>query len=102
MNRSQLQDMLGGPLTFGRARKSPGIASFFRAAEPHLWCAMCTRTFPNGVHRLVGDSTICPYRGCTGNIATQSFEWRHVRDQHPNYPATPSMSVQYPYAISAG
>lgn len=95
MNRSQMQDMLGGPVVFGRERKAPGIAWLWRSAEPHHWCATCRRTFPNGVHRLVNGTQTCPYSDCSGEVSLQAYDWSEIRRRRPNYPITPSMQVQY-------
>lgn len=102
MNRSQLQDMLGGPVLIGPARRANGIARFWRSAGPHLWCALCTRTFPNGVHRLVGAGKTCPYADCSADIDSQAHAWTEIRRRHPDYPAAPWMAVQYASEPPAG
>ena len=100
MNRSQMETMLGGPVVFGRPRRSPGFASLWRSPEVHHWCAACTRTFPNGVHRSVAGRKTCPYADCDGDAGSQAHDWSAIKRQRPNYPVTPWMAVQYVYTCS--
>jgi hypothetical protein len=95
VNRDQLQLTLGGPVLFGTPRRAGIGGRPWKRAEAHLWCAECTRTFPNGVARLLEHGPACPYADCDGVIATRAYRWSEVRALHPNYPQHPNMAVQY-------
>jgi hypothetical protein len=95
MNRDQMETTFGGPVTFGRPRRSAGIAWF--SPEKHLWCASCNRTHPNGIYRNVAGRKTCPYADCEGDVDGQGQGWSVVKRLRPNYPVTPWMAVQYPY-----
>ncbi|MCC2658612.1 MAG: hypothetical protein K0Q76_3720 [Panacagrimonas sp.] len=95
MNNDQLQQTLGGPVVFGTPRRMGIRGRFWKSAEAHLWCADCTRTFPNGVARLVESRPACPYADCESFIGTRAYLWSEVRARHPLYPQHPNMAVQY-------
>lgn len=95
MNDEQLQQTLGGPVMFGKPRREGHRWGFWKAAEAHLWCARCTRTFPNGVVRFVERRPTCAYADCNGAFDTQIHPWSEVRSLNPRYPEHPTMSVQY-------
>jgi hypothetical protein len=95
MDHEQLQRTLGGPVVFGAPQKATLGHRFWKRAEANLWCAQCTRVFPNGLLRIVEDRATCPYADCTGVFATQVRFWSEVRALHPNYPEHPNMAVQY-------
>lgn len=96
MNDDQLQQMLGGPVRFGKPLRVQDHRWYSRAkVERHLWCATCTRTFPNGLVREHHGRATCPYVDCPGEIGSQAHAWSSVRSRHPNYPQHPNMWVQY-------
>jgi hypothetical protein len=97
MNRSQMETTFGGPVIFGRPRRPTGLGRFWHSPEKHLWCASCTRTYPNGIHRSVAGRKTCPYVDCDGEVDGRGYGWSVIKHQRPNYPITPWMAVQYPY-----
>lgn len=97
MNRMQMETTCGGPVVFGRRRRRPGIAGFWRSPEQHLWCASCKRTYPNGIFRMVAGRKTCPYVDCEAEVDGRGYDWSAIKRQRPNYPITPWMAVQYPY-----
>lgn len=95
MTNEQLQEMLGGPVIFGKPLRIGPRGWLWRRSEAHLWCADCTRTFPNGLVRLLERRPTCPYADCRGAISSRAHAWSAVRAEHPNYPLHPNMWVQY-------
>lgn len=96
MDQSQMEKTFGGPVVFGRARRSGKSGWLLRTTEKHLWCSLCSRTFANGIYRRVAGDQICPYADCGADVARDAREWSSVRRDHPNYPAAPWTAVQYP------
>ena len=97
MRNDQVEDMLGGPVIFGPKHVTEGRRrfGFWRVREPSRWCAACSRAYPNGAHRVVAGTARCPYADCDADLAANAHPWSLVHDVRPNYPAAPSMSVQY-------
>lgn len=95
MNNEQLQQMLGGPVVFGKPLGFGSRLAFWKANEAHLWCAQCTRTFPNGLVRFIQRRPTCAYADCDGTFDQQIHRWSEVRSLKPNYPEHPNMAVQY-------
>ena len=91
-----MERTFGGPIVFGRPRKSANAAWFQLGREAYLWCGLCSRTFPNGTCRIVDGVACCPYADCSGVIAEDASDWSSIRREHPNYPAAPWLSIQYP------
>ena len=100
MEKKQMERTFGGPIVVGRARKSPGAGWFWSKREAHLWCRLCSRTFPNGTYRVLDGVEHCPYADCDGTVAEDASDWSGVRREHPNYPAAPWLGIQYPLNIS--
>lgn len=95
VNHDELQRTLGGPVVFGAPLRR-GPRSWFRiSTEGHLWCAECTRTFPNGLSRQLEHGAACAYADCDAPMDTRIHFWSDVRALHPNYPEHPNMAVQY-------
>lgn len=98
MRPSQVADMLGGPVIFGVSARSASRRCFGLlpgARETHAWCAACSRAYPGGLHRLVAGKASCPYIDCDAELVSNAHAWSGVRELRPNYPAAPSMWVQY-------
>jgi hypothetical protein len=91
-----METTFGGPVVFGRPTRSKGIG-FWRSPEKHLWCAACTRTYPNGIYRSLAGRKTCPYVDCEGDADAKSCGWSLVKRQRPDYPITPWMAIQYPF-----
>ncbi len=96
MNHDQMERSLGGPVVVGRARRPAGSRWWQRSFDKHLWCGRCTRAFPNGTYRLFGRGKTCPYADCEADIARDALEWSQLRCEHPGYPVTPWLGIQYP------
>ncbi len=96
MEKQQMERTFGGPIVIGRARKSAPSAWFWQAREAHLWCGLCSRTFPNGTYRLVDGQQLCPYADCDGVVVQDVSDWSSIRREHPNYPVAPWLGIQYP------
>lgn len=73
MDRAQLQDTPGGPVLFGKPLRMKPRRWVREAAEAHLWCARCTRTFPNGLQRRGEQRPTCPYADCNGDLAADAI-----------------------------
>ena len=69
-----------------------------RHAE-HLWCRRCTRAFPNGTYRQVGDVRRCPYTGCGGHSVVDAMDWALVQGTNVDYPCTPQLGTKYALAV---
>lgn len=95
MNNEQLQQTLGGPVVFGKPRRGGDRIGFWKAADADLWCAQCTRTFPNGLVRFIERRRTCAYADCDAAFDTQIRPWSEVRSLNPTYPEHPTMAVQY-------
>ena len=99
MEKQQMERTFGGPVIVGRARKSANARWFRLAREAHLWCGLCSRTFPNGTCRMVDGVEHCPYADCNGVVAQDASDWSSIRREHPNYPVAPWLGIQYPLNV---
>lgn len=61
-----------------------------------LFCLHCERAYERGKWRNVGDLQRCPYLNCDGDTVMDAMDWELIRDQHPEYPATPDFGRSYP------
>lgn len=70
------------------------------------WCAHCHRAYIAGSSRVVGFTpdalhphpatlTLCPYLDCGVSTTRYGWRWATIRQEHPEYPATPEPGVIY-------
>ena len=57
-----------------------------------VWCLHCERTFPE---KFSNGKTKCIYIGCDGHFG-DIWEWKKIREAHPDYPNTPETGKVYP------
>jgi hypothetical protein len=100
MNQAQMEKTFGGPVVVGTPRRSAKSGWLWRAAEPHLWCSYCSRTFPNGIYRRGESAHHCPYADCDGDVAQDTSEWQWIRRMHPDYPLAPWLGIRYPVNVA--
>ncbi len=75
----------------------------------YMWCLHCERTHKYGESREVKIKPfvvnhvryepilqMCPYEDCDGNAESDSWEWDHIRESHPEYPEIPEEGKVYP------
>jgi hypothetical protein len=57
-----------------------------------IWCLHCERTF---LETPEYDGFECEYPDCDGHIG-DLWDWKSVRQSHPEYPASPQHGKTYP------
>jgi hypothetical protein len=73
---------------------------------PWTWCARCQRVHATRNARVVRFQSdalhahpailkLCPYFDCGGSTVRYGWRWETLRQQHPDYPATPELGVVY-------
>jgi len=73
---------------------------------PWTWCARCQRAHAAGAARVVrfpsdashphpATLTLCPYFDCGVSTTRHGWRWATIRQEHPDYPATPERDVIY-------
>lgn len=60
-----------------------------------VWCLHCERAYQNDEYRRLDGLRMCPYGDCDGDAVVDQWEWSHVRDNNPGYPARPERGVVY-------
>lgn len=63
-----------------------------------VWCLNCERCYQVGEYRIEGRSNLqlCPYPGCSGDTVIDSWTWKQIRKDHPDYPEVPDKNKVYP------
>ena len=73
---------------------------------PWTWCGRCHRAYLASSPRVVGFTsdalhprpatlTLCPYLDCGVSTTRHGWRWATIRQEHPEYPATPQPDVIY-------
>jgi len=75
----------------------------------YLWCLCCERTYKFGEFREVRTKPfvvnhvryepilqMCPYEDCDGDTVFDAWEWKRIRESHPEYPKIPEAGKVYP------
>jgi hypothetical protein len=88
--------VFGGPVTVPRTGIAFRQLLFHGKSSEHLWCRVCTRAFPNGTYRQVGEVRRCPYSDCNGHATVDAMEWARVQGNNADYPQVPLLGTAYP------
>ena len=88
--------VFGGPVTVPRSGIAFRQLLFHGKSSEHLWCRVCTRAFPNGTYRQVGEMRRCPYADCNGHATVDALEWARVQITNADYPQAPILGKAYP------
>jgi hypothetical protein len=77
--------------------KSDQEEMFGRKKGEWVWCLHCEKVYQVGEFRLEKDDLqMCPYPGCDGDTVTDSWPWKAIRENHPEYPEIPERDKKYP------
>ena len=75
----------------------------------YMWCLHCERTYKYGEFREVKIKPfvvnhvryepifqMCPYEDCDGDTVSDAWEWKRIRENHPEYTEIPEAGRVYP------
>ena len=92
----------------GKMKRSDQEKILSRKAGEWVWCLHCERVYQVGEFKIdvsSGNKTnssvsdglqLCPYPDCDGDTVMDLWDWKAIKEAHPDYPDTPERDKVYP------